>query len=348
MIIDDLLNREEALSNYIKLNQSFRRTLVFRMGDSGGFFSEYSGMILAMLYCLTHQTRFILHSYKGNFAREKGWEDFFLPFCTIIQDKPDVYVHTYTNFRPFGLHGKIQMQDGVWKWQLKKRVLNVLARGYNLFYPRTYLTQDLWDQFFYSQPHYDIPELGINGNIVQACHRLAQMTWHFNGKTGEEIQVLEEGLKLPQRYVSCHIRGGDKFMETKLLTIDPYMERIKEQPYKDIFVLTDDYTVIDQLATQYPTYKWYTLCEETERGYFHQNFSKSDRELKYRSLLKLLASVDIMARSQRFIGTTTSNPSIFMDICRPDISESVDGDKNMLYYLLYPETRLRSSPPYRT
>ena len=51
MIIDDLLNREEVLSNYIKLNKSFRRTLVFRMGDSGGFFSEYNGMILAMLYC---------------------------------------------------------------------------------------------------------------------------------------------------------------------------------------------------------------------------------------------------------------------------------------------------------
>ena len=331
----DSIDRNSLLEAYTGLNESFDRRLIFRVGDSGGFFSEYNCMILAMLYCLTHRIRFVLHSYRGNFAREEGWTDFFLPFCESTHHRPIfTYINMHGNFRPFGLHGKIQMQDGLWKWQLKKRFLNTLAHGYNVFYPHTYLTQDLWDQFFYPFPLYDIPELTIHGDIVQACHRLVQLTWCFNKKTMQEIQVLKDRLRLPSKYISCHIRGGDKFLEADLLTIEPYMERIKNQLYNDIFVLTDDYNVIEQLTVQYPSYRWYTLCEKTERGYFHQSFSRTNGELRYKSLIKLLASVDVLVHSQRFIGTMTSNPSIFMDICRPDISESVDSDKNMLYYIL--------------
>lgn len=331
------LNKDEnvLLESYTRLNNTFEQTLVFRLGDDAGFFSEYNGMILAMLYCLTHRIRFVLHSYKGNFAQEKGWTDFFLPFCEVSKINSS-FLHTYANFRPYGLHDRIRLKDGVWRWQLKKRVLNLLFQGYkSVFSPHTYLTQDLWDRFFYPLPYYDIPELSVHGDIIHACHKLVQFTWRFNERTWEDIRALKSRLRLPDKYISCHIRGGDKSLEADLLTINPYMEWIKSQQCSDVFVLTDDYSVIEQLTAQYPSYRWYTLCEKVERGYFHQSFLRKSKDLKRELLIKLFASVDIIADSQRFLGTKTSNPSIFMDMFHPDISESVDSDRNMLYYILH-------------
>lgn len=329
-------DRDSLLNAYKELNNLSDRTLIFRLGDGAGFFSEYNCMILAMLYCLTHRIRFVLHSYKGNFAREKGWDDFFLPFCITTKEKSAfTYIHTCANFRPYGSQEKIQLRNGTWKWYLKKRALNILAQGYKfMFLPRTYLTQDLWNQFFYPQPYYDIPELNIHGDIAEACHRLVQLTWHFNEETTQKIQSLKSKLKLPKEYISCHLRQGDKCVEAHLLTIDPYIEHITRQSCKDIFVSSDDYMMIEQLKARCPEYNWYTLSEETDRGYSQQEFERSTPSSKFQALIKLWASVDVMIDSQRFIGTTTSNLGVFMNICRPDISESVDSDKNMLYNIL--------------
>src|SRR6185369_14450129 len=69
------------LVDYQRFNDTFKRTLVFHLGVEAGFFSEFNNMVLAMLYCLHHQIRFVLYSDNANFKVSKGWEDFFLPFC---------------------------------------------------------------------------------------------------------------------------------------------------------------------------------------------------------------------------------------------------------------------------
>ena len=72
---------ELNVKDYNKLNNSFKKKLVFRIGESAGFFSEYNNMVLAMHYCLVNRIRFILNSKDANFSIHKGWEDFFKPFC---------------------------------------------------------------------------------------------------------------------------------------------------------------------------------------------------------------------------------------------------------------------------
>lgn len=66
---------------YQKVNEKFESVLVFHVGESAGFFSEYNCMILVMLYCLQHKIQFKLYSRDANFGYEKGWTDFFESFC---------------------------------------------------------------------------------------------------------------------------------------------------------------------------------------------------------------------------------------------------------------------------
>lgn len=317
------------LERYARLNNSFKKTLVFHVGESAGFFSEYNCMILAMLYCIHNKIRFVLYSKDANFGYQEGWNDYFEPFCEVTTCK----LHKYLNMRPN--NGKISFTNWrLTKWRIKCKLLNIVAELSRPFVPFTYYTQDLWISFFSQEMvtrKYYIPELNINGDLVHACNKLIELTWRFNIETHMEITKIVNSLNLPIDYASCHIRGGDKYIETTLLTIDPYVERIKENAnIKNVFVLTDDYRIIVQLRNEYPQWNWYTLCGELEMGYFHSNFTKKNFQTKRNSLLNLFASIEIMSDSNRFIGTITSNPSIFMAICKPEITEGVDSNENLI------------------
>ncbi|RYE16643.1 MAG: hypothetical protein EOP45_17140, partial [Sphingobacteriaceae bacterium] len=75
------MDSNDWIKNYNKLNNSFKKTLVFRVGIQAGLYSEINHMFLAILFCLKNNIKFILSSADNNFSYEKGWEDYFLPFC---------------------------------------------------------------------------------------------------------------------------------------------------------------------------------------------------------------------------------------------------------------------------
>ena len=109
---------QQLRQTYRELNRSFKPVLIFHVGESAGFFSEYNCMILAMLYCLQHQIQFRLYSKDANFSYEKGWTDFFEAFCE--EEKSDL--HHYINMRPLSSWGIIlrNKQYSLLKWKLKK------------------------------------------------------------------------------------------------------------------------------------------------------------------------------------------------------------------------------------
>ncbi|MEG1585353.1 MAG: hypothetical protein RR346_00600, partial [Bacteroidales bacterium] len=79
--------------NYFPLEK--KDTHIFRIGIDAGFFSEYNNMILAYLYCKENNINFSLYSEYANFAFDKGWEDYFLPFCPKETDP----IHSRINIR---------------------------------------------------------------------------------------------------------------------------------------------------------------------------------------------------------------------------------------------------------
>ena len=56
--------------DYQKVNESFRRRLVYHVGKEYGFFVELNYMLNAMIYCLSHRIQFQIYSadyiYVGN------------------------------------------------------------------------------------------------------------------------------------------------------------------------------------------------------------------------------------------------------------------------------------------
>jgi hypothetical protein len=323
-----LIDLKRAIKRYNKLNNSFKRTLVFHVGAGAGFFSEYNCMILAILYCLKHKIRFVLYSKDANFGYKDGWNDFFEPFC----EQTTCFIHKHLNVRLF----TTRKQHGFIKWRLKGILLQNLARLIKIFAPFSYFTQDLWSNFFNTKmldEEYDIPELDIKGDFVHACKRLVELTWNYNSSTKEDIINRMNRCFLPNKYISCHIRGGDKITEWQLVPLVDYVNVIKQYDSTDVFVLTDDYRIVQQLQNEYAQWSWHTLCKKSEKGYFNSQFTKTDKMLKKNALLDLFTSIEIMNKSALFIGTKTSNPSIFMSIYNPDITKGVDCDNNLFMEL---------------
>lgn len=139
------------------------------------------------------------------------------------------------------------------------------------------------------------------------------MTWIYNAPTKAYIENLITGLDLPSHYIGLHIRGGDKYKEALIQSVDLYVQKAESlSPLRIAFVLTDDYSVYEQLIANYPSWSFYTLCGKDERGYYNDRFKRKSPKLKKARYLKLFASMDILAKSVFFIGTFSSNPGMYL------------------------------------
>lgn len=182
---------------------------------------------------------------------------------------------------------------------------------------------------------YDIPELNIKGDISQACKVLVEITWGYREDINEKLHDYIRNLQLNNDFISCQIRAGDKYVEYDLLSINIYIEYLKKYPdIKNIFVLTDDYSVIMQLETAFPQWNWYTLCGDNEHGYVHAEFKQNSKIKRKEQLIKFFASIEIIHLSNVFLGTVTSNPSIFSSLRDSYKTCFVDYDKDVFSFVL--------------
>jgi len=313
------MNKDVALfDEYRTLNQSFKKSLVYHLGGEAGFFSEYNNMILAMLYCLDHKIKFSLYSDDANFRFEKGWQDFFLPFC---EESHDSFHSKYNHRQP------LRQINFRYTWKRfryrKKNNLN-------------YLSSDIWPRFRskrFRNNTFNFPSLSINGNILHACSKLVEFTWRFNTETKNEVINVANSVNMPSRYLGLHIRRGDKESEFSQIEEDKYMQiAIDKSEIKDAFVLTDDYRVIVKLKKDYQDWNFYSLCDESERGYVNNDFVKSDLVTKRAHLIKLFASIYLLSKSELFIGTFSSNPDMFLAMAMGlEKVHSVDFEKWIIY-----------------
>lgn len=300
---------------YYALNKSFRKKFVFHLGSDAGFFSEYNNMILAMLYCLSNRIQFILYSEDANFGYDKGWRDYFLPFC----DEVTGSFHKQYNFRDYDfLQQKLSRKDKL-KIKLYKSVNGI-----------DFLTQDLWCKLRDRKLEdgiYNIPELEINNNTLrEACRKLITMTWQYTPDVEDIIRNRIDSLKLPQEYWGFHIRRGDKFIEQDLVGISEYLDKAQDiSEVRNAFILTDDYRVIAETKNAYPQWTIFTLCKESETGYEHAKFKKKDKSLIKDAHINLFASMDILSNSMCFVGTFGSNPGMYLAMrMEPEKCISVD------------------------
>jgi hypothetical protein len=193
------------LARYQDINRSFQRICLYRVGASGaGFFSEYNNLILAMLFCLHHRIQFRLASAGASFAVQRGFADYFLPYFPLEENWYDPL-----NNRPGALRPEAKSAAE----QIK------VAKGIE------YFTQDLFDDFRsgeFARTTFDIPALGIQGDLLQATSVLLEHIWKLQPSVQQEVEAKIARLELPNEYVGFHIRRGDKVRETPEVATEDY------------------------------------------------------------------------------------------------------------------------------
>ncbi len=301
---EELLEKELNINDlsdfwkkYNKINESYNEVCIY-LGIGTGFFSEFNNLILAILYCLVNKIKFKLYlvNAKG-FPNNKGFEDFFMPFCKELIYDADTEFNNIFNF--------------------PKNEVEVLLPIMKYKYGISYFTTDIFYNMRYNDfrnSHFIIKELGIDGDIYNAFGIIAKNIFRFNNETKKEIYKLINNLNLPKKYIGFHIRAGDKITEAELIKPEKYIESLKKHSdIKDIFISTDDYFVVEKLKNQYGSkYNIYTLTNKKELGYNQYDFEMSNKNEKYNHLIEFFASIEILLNSELCFGSYTSNPSIFL------------------------------------
>lgn len=290
----------EFLDKYKEVNNSFKDKCIFKIGESQGFFSELNNMIFTILYCLENKMQFILTSVNANFAPKNGWEEFFLPFCEQNYDK----IHTKGH--------NVRLKGDIQKSIRRK----FIVFWYKLF-KNTKLTQDIFNKVSpdYYNRYINIPELNLKGQTYDIAKPIAEMVWRFNLKTKTEIDKIMKDLNLPDKYIGMQLRRGDKKTIEQRLEANPdeFMKKLpKLSNIKDILILCDDYNDLKYLQDNYPDYKFYSICKETDHGYVNTDFQNLSWEKRYKKTLELLAIIDAMLKAELFLGSAIANPQLFV------------------------------------
>ena len=273
------------------------KTLVYNFGSEAGFFSEVNNMILAFLYCIKNDIEFVLFNSSASI----GWDSFFYPFCKQTYSR----YHSKFNYRQpyFVPRGGVYLLNS----QLFKRV--------NRF---DYYTYELWPFFHnheFEHEFFCLPSLNDHCNdrigLRDACNLVLKEIWKYNNQTSNEIRSIIASIGLPKEYVSIHIRRGDKSNEKKEIGISRYMEKVAKASCNDLFIATDDYSVVEYLFSAYPQYNYFSLTDRSKLGYSQSEFEQLDLDKKRKEVIILLATIEVLCNSKLMVGSFTSNVGMF-------------------------------------
>lgn len=298
-----------------------KKRLIYNFGSKYGFFSEYNNMILCYLYCLCNDIEFVLYDSNHSFSKTHDFLDFFEPFCATDNHS---FNKKYNRRDFFGEMGwRSMFKDLITnttskdEYPLKRMRLRLVGDFYKKIYGFDYFTYELfslarnrdWENsYFYNE------NICIDGDLQDACKKIIDKIWKYKPDVHAKVETYKEAISMPDKYLGLHIRGGDKVMEYDIQDVSKYMSLLEQHSsLREAFVLTDDYGIILKLRNDYPRWEFHTLCDELERGYYHDVFmANTDIESIANRHIKLFASMDILSKSQIFVGTFSSNPGMYL------------------------------------
>jgi len=285
------IGNEKLIENYRTLNTAERGVLVFQL-TSRGFLSEINNMLLAMLYCLENEMEFVLYSRSWVAGCDKGWQDYFIPFCN---EQKNILFYRRSAFRLTG------------------RREHVLNRFQKLFFRECFNAHDIWHlmtaECFLAR-HFDIPELGINGDVFHAKQVLLRIVYRYNPDVYDRVRERDDLLSNFQPFVGIHVRRGDKIKETKLIPVNRYFEKFLtiEPKMKSVFIATDSYEVVDEFKSLCPeSVRVVSFCQPVNMGYSQTQFNGQKPLCKKEQMICFLTDLHFLAKSTCFIGTYSSN-----------------------------------------
>lgn len=298
-----------------------KKKLIYNFGSRYGFFSEYNNMILCYLYCLCNNIDFVLFDSNCRFSEQHDYLDYFIPFCATDRHSFNKYYNRRDFFGEMGWKSMVKDLFSRSKsydvFPLKRMQLRLFGDVFKKIYGFNFYTYELFAsarnrQLEHQYFHYD--DISIDGDLQDSCRKIIDRLWVYKPNVEEKVRQYVRSVSMPKEYVGIHIRRGDKVIEYDLQDTDKYMSLLEmHSDLRVAFVLTDDYGVFLKLKANYPKWEFRTLCEESERGYFHKDFmAQTDIGAIATRHIKLFASMDILSKAQVFVGTFSSNPGMYL------------------------------------
>lgn len=300
----------DIIEKYRQMNESFQRRLIHHFGTGNGFYSELNSLLFSTLFCLQNRLRLEIYSKDAPFTFGNGWNEYFESFCPDFKND---------------FIGKRISRD-----YINNHKNNHICYLYKVLTKNDILNDIYWycRSGWFEHTHFEIPELGINGDIRQAMKVLIPIVYRFNEKYTHIINTFINDLDLPQRYISMHVRAGDKITERELVTPQKYLEKAKTfSDCHNIFVATDDYRIFEQLRDDNPDYTFYTSTSPEERGNDTEKLFASSNDIIRINLIEMFASVEVFLHSELFVGTYSSNPGLFVGMLIDERMIGMDYDK---------------------
>ena len=298
-----------------------KKKLIYNFGSRYGFFSEYNNMILCYLYCICNNIDFVLFDSNRSFSKEHDFLDFFEPFCPTdnhsfnkLYNKRDFFGEMDWRTMIKEVFSKTKTE---YEAPLKRMQMRLIGDIYKKLYGFDFYTYELFSAARNRELENKLfcnEGLCNKGDLQDACKSIIDKIWKYKPNVQAKVTEHIQSLVLPDEFLGLHIRRGDKGAEYDIQESKKYMSLLEQHsPLKVAFVLTDDYGTFAKLKNDYPDWEFHTLCEESEHGYFHNDFiAKTDIESIARRHIKLFASMDILSKSQIFVGTFSSNPGMYL------------------------------------
>jgi hypothetical protein len=288
-------------SRYLATNRAYGDPFVFHLTDRG-FFSEVNCLLGAAVYGLLIRRRIIVN--EDAFAAGP-WGDYFasrLPreeSPAMVAAVPPESVAASSSSKLFG-----QIRRRMQRWQRWRR-------------PGFY------------------PGIGVCFGFFRPARAIANALAQPASRDWQQHMPSEP-------FAALHIRRGDKIegpafpgqaeaveAEGEAIPPERYVELVaaKAPRIKTLFVLTDDFSAVEDLRAVASGYRIVTLAEPAERGYRQPSFDLLPLETKRRQIRRLLVETEVAARSQIFVGGFKSNVARYVALThdRPRNCFSVDG-----------------------
>lgn len=302
-----------SLENYQELNKSFyknNKSLFLYNWIEIGFTANLNWMINSILYCIYHKKYLVINT-KGTYY---NINNYFKKFWIEVQDLTNENITYLQNQK------KIQKEKN------------------NNFYFSTedYLNNDFKNiRYFDYYKHINFYKSYFNlSNLKNITQYIINHYFILNNEFKNDVLQMYNKIIIPNNYIALHIRRGDKKNENDYTNINKYTNIIKNTNFKNIFVMTDDKSSInelkDKLTNEYNIFNnTYNILKDGFKLWkLHKHFinnnlvERYNNEEEYNILCSLFVEIKIAVKSNLFIGDFRSHVSATIGILKNNVEKT--------------------------
>ncbi len=278
------------LRYYRAVNESWPEALVYHLGGRG-FCAELTSVARAMAYAWHHGLQLVLDSSEFAYRYDRGWDDYFVPFCKDVSEVPPDRVREHFDFHRNRKH----------------------FSGLRAFNPK---------EFRFGAHRFD----ELQGRLAH----FTRLIFCIGDEAEREVDALRSDLGLRRDYVALHIRRGDKVGDEDIFyPVERYFEGLRGiggLRKRPVFVLSDDYEAVVEVSEFLEKHgrpnPVRTLCRREHRGFSVKKLQAGEgfagdragieseaafRRYAWDESVRLIAEISIAADASHFVTTAQSN-----------------------------------------